>query len=75
MCTLVTRDHLQTIHHEMGHTVYQMLYANLPEVFRRGANSGFHEAVGDTIGLSVDTIQHLAKLGLVKKSTFTNGTL
>lgn len=34
--------------------------------FRDGANDGFHEAVGDTLALSVSTPGHLEKLGLLK---------
>ena len=32
-----------------------------PIIFRTGANPGFHEAVGDTIALSVNTPEHLYK--------------
>ena len=49
----------------MGHIEYYMMYTNQPYIFRDGANSGFHEAVGDTIALSVSTPRHLqCKLGL-----------
>ncbi|KRY72327.1 Propionyl-CoA carboxylase alpha chain, mitochondrial [Trichinella pseudospiralis] len=34
-------------------------YADQPSVFRSGANPGFHEAIGDTIALSVATPSHL----------------
>lgn len=34
-------------------------------IFRNGANPGFHEAIGDTIALSVATPQHLQKIGLL----------
>ena len=30
-----------------------MAYRNLPALFRGGANDGFHEAIGDTVNLSV----------------------
>jgi hypothetical protein len=33
--------------------------------------SGFHEAVGDTIALSVSTPQHLEKVGLLENYTDT----
>lgn len=74
MCTEVDQYNLQTVHHEMGHVIYYMLYAHLPLVFRAGANSGFHEAVGDTISLSVETIRHQAELGLVKSNVQSKGT-
>jgi len=34
-------------------------------MFRESANPGFHEAVGDTLSLSVSTPQHLFKIGLL----------
>lgn len=34
-------------------------------MFRDSANPGFHEAVGDTLSLSVSTPQHLVKIGLL----------
>ncbi|KAL8582095.1 hypothetical protein ACOMHN_004015 [Nucella lapillus] len=64
-CTEVTMDHFSTAHHEMGHVEYYLLYKGLPAVFRRGANPGFHEAVGDTISLSVETPKHLHQIGLL----------
>lgn len=43
-----------------------MHYNTLPYVFRNGANPGFHEAIGDTIALSVSTNRHLQRVGLLK---------
>lgn len=68
MCTHVTHKDLITVHHEMAHIQYFINYRKLPKVFRDGANPGFHEAIGDAIGLSVATPKHLQKLGLVHKS-------
>uniref|UniRef100_A0A1B0GNY6 Angiotensin-converting enzyme n=1 Tax=Phlebotomus papatasi TaxID=29031 RepID=A0A1B0GNY6_PHLPP len=68
MCTTVTHKDLITAHHEMAHIQYFYNYRNMPKVFRDGANPGFHEAVGDAIGLSVSTPRHLQTLGLVHKS-------
>ncbi|CAL4069886.1 unnamed protein product, partial [Meganyctiphanes norvegica] len=65
-CTDITMGNFITVHHEMGHTQYQMAYSHLPSAFRTGANPGFHEAVGDVIGLSVSTPKHLYKIGLLK---------
>ncbi|XP_033732880.1 angiotensin-converting enzyme-like isoform X2 [Pecten maximus] len=62
MCTNVTMDYFETIHHEMGHVQYFMAYENQPVVYRRGANGGFHEAIGDTIANAVRTPQHLCEL-------------
>jgi len=39
-------EDLITVHHEMGHVQYFLQYKHQPLVFRRGANPGFHEAVG-----------------------------
>lgn len=65
MCTKVNAEDFITIHHEMGHIHYYMAYRNQPTTFRTGANPGFHEAIGDTIALSVATPKHLHKIGLL----------
>lgn len=65
MCTTITQSDLITIHHEMGHIQYYLQYKDQPVAFREGANPGVHEAVGDTLALSVSTIDHLYKLGLI----------
>ncbi|GAU88092.1 hypothetical protein RvY_00850-3 [Ramazzottius varieornatus] len=57
-----------TVHHEMGHVEYYLQYKDLEIPFRRGANDGFHEAVGDTLALSVQTPSHLKSLGLLADS-------
>lgn len=41
------------------------LYKDQPLVYRTGANPGFHEAIGDTIALSVSTPQHLKTVNLL----------
>lgn len=51
ICTIIDDEYLYTIHHEMGHVEYYMSYEKQPFYFRDGANSGFHEAIGDTIGI------------------------
>lgn len=52
MCTQITNDYFYTIHHEMGHVEYYMAYnKKQPYLYQDGANSAFHEAIGDTIGL------------------------
>ena len=48
-----------------------MFYWNQPLVYRDGANPGFHEAVGDTILLSVKTPTHLNKVGLLQNISTT----
>ncbi|XP_068203987.1 angiotensin-converting enzyme-like isoform X2 [Palaemon carinicauda] len=66
-CTKVNMVDLITAHHEMGHIQYYIQYKDLPYVFRNGANPGFHEALGDTLALSVSTPKHLKKIGLLKE--------
>ena len=67
MCIDVTAEDFSTIHHELGHNFYQRAYNKLPMVFRDGANDGFHEAVGDTISLSI-TPEYLVKIGLIDQA-------
>ena len=65
MCIDITAEDFTTIHHELGHNFYQRAYNKQPFLFRDSANDGFHEAVGDTIALSV-TPEYLVKIGLLK---------
>lgn len=65
MCTSVNMEDFITVHHEMGHIMYYILYKDQPLLFRTGATPAFHEAVGDTIALSVSTPKHLQKVGLL----------
>jgi peptidyl-dipeptidase A len=64
MCIDQTEEDFTTIHHELGHNFYSRAYAMQPPIFRDSANDGFHEAIGDTIALSV-TPEYLGKVGLV----------
>jgi len=66
MCIEITADDFRTIHHELGHNYYQRAYGHLPYLFRDSAHDGFHEAVGDTIALSV-TPGYLQQVGLLDK--------
>lgn len=65
MCSRLNQEDLITIHHEMGHCEYYLAYRDLPSTFREGANPGFHEAIGDTIALSVENPEHLKSVGLL----------
>ncbi|MBZ5670644.1 MAG: M2 family metallopeptidase [Acidobacteriia bacterium] len=67
MCIDITAEYFSTIHHELGHNFYQRAYSHQPFLFRDSANDGFHEAIGDTIALSI-TPQYLVKLGLLDKA-------
>jgi peptidyl-dipeptidase A len=68
MCIEITAEDFGTIHHELGHNFYQRAYNTQPYLFRDSANDGFHEAVGDTIALSI-TPEYLVKLGFLEKPT------
>ena len=68
MCIEVTAEDFHTVHHELGHNYYQRAYARQPFLFRESAHDGFHEAVGDTIALSV-TPGYLAQVGLAPSDT------
>lgn len=67
MCTQQNAEDFTTIHHELGHNFYQRAYKDLPVIFRDSANDGFHEAIGDTIALSV-TPEYLVKIGLLDRA-------
>ena len=64
MCIEIKDEDFVTIHHELGHNFYQLAYKNQPPLFQDSANDGFHEAVGDTIALSV-TPEYLKEVGLL----------
>ena len=66
MCIQINEEDFSVVHHELGHNYYQMAYAGQPFLFRDSANDGFHEAIGDTMALSV-TPQYLKQLGLIDK--------
>lgn len=63
MCIEINEEDFVTVHHELGHNVYQRAYKAQPPLFADSANDGFHEALGDTIALSV-TPAYLDKIGL-----------
>ena len=64
MCIQKTGEEFNVIHHELGHNFYQRAYKNQPVYFQNSANDGFHEAIGDTIALSV-TPKYLREIGLI----------
>jgi peptidyl-dipeptidase A len=67
MCTKVNADDFVTIHHELGHNYYQRAYNKQPFLYKNGANDGFHEAIGDTVALSI-TPDYLVKIGLLDQA-------
>ncbi|MGH1372255.1 MAG: M2 family metallopeptidase [Cellvibrionaceae bacterium] len=66
MCIQKNAEDFQTVHHELGHNYYQRAYNEQPFVLRGSANDGFHEAIGDTIALSI-TPSYLVQLGLLEE--------
>ncbi|MCB1581787.1 MAG: M2 family metallopeptidase [Xanthomonadales bacterium] len=64
MCIKVDQEDFVTIHHEMGHNFYQRAYKDQSIIYRNGANDGFHEAIGDTVALSI-TPKYLKDIGLI----------
>ncbi|MGH7286302.1 MAG: M2 family metallopeptidase, partial [Polyangiaceae bacterium] len=71
VCLQPTEEDLITVHHELGHSYYFQSYYQLPILFQAGANDGFHEAIGDTIALSV-TPGYLTQMGLLAQSNEAN---
>lgn len=67
MCIKVNGDDFVTIHHELGHNYYQRAYNKQPPLYLDGANDGFHEAIGDTVALSM-TPEYLVQIGLLERS-------
>lgn len=63
-CIEPNAEEFETIHHELGHIYYDLAYNNQPLLFQNGANDGFHEAIGDTIVLSI-TPGYLNAIGLI----------
>jgi peptidyl-dipeptidase A len=73
MCIQITGEDFVTVHHELGHNFYQRAYRNQPFLFKNGANDGFHEAIGDTIALSI-TPEYLKQVGLLQTVPQTDDT-
>ncbi len=67
MCIEINAEDFATVHHELGHNFYQRAYNRQPVLFRDSANDGFHEAIGDTIALSI-TPEYLVKVGLLDQA-------
>jgi peptidyl-dipeptidase A len=64
-CIRVKADDFFTVHHELGHNLYQRAYKDQPYLFENGANDGFHEAIGDFAGLNALTPGYLKQLGII----------
>ena len=66
MCTEINAEDFYTVHHELGHNFYQRAYKDQPYLYKNGAHDGFHEAIGDFIGLSI-TPEYLEQIGLISE--------
>ncbi|MCX7545251.1 M2 family metallopeptidase [Marinicella gelatinilytica] len=64
MCIKEDYEDFVTVHHELGHNFYQRAYKDKSILYRNGANDGFHEAIGDTIALSM-TPKYFKDIGLI----------
>jgi peptidyl-dipeptidase A len=64
MCIRIVDEDFRTIHHELGHNFYQRAYRHQPFLFEDSANDGFHEAIGDTIALSI-TPEYLKQINML----------
>ncbi|HEX2311085.1 MAG TPA: M2 family metallopeptidase, partial [Vicinamibacterales bacterium] len=64
MCIEVTEDDFNTVHHELGHVFYYLAYRHQPFLFKESANDAFHEAIGDTVALSI-TPSYLKAIDLI----------
>ena len=66
-CVEINEEQLETLHHELGHIYYYLMYKDQPSVFKGGAHDGFHEAIGDTVQLSM-TPAYLKEKGLISET-------
>lgn len=73
-CVEPTEEQLSTMHHELGHIYYYLAHNKLPPIFQGGAHDGFHEAIGDTITLSL-TPTHLQAIGLLESAALSDEAL
>ena len=74
MCIDVNAEDFKTIHHELGHNYYQRAYKEQTFLYRNSANDGFHEALGDTLSLSI-TPAYLTQIGLLETEPDASGDL
>ena len=64
-CTNVKHFDFIVAIHELAHIQYFIQYQNQSYYYKHGANPGFHEAVGDIVGLSIGTPSYFQQLGLL----------
>lgn len=64
-CLRPNADDFYTAHHELGHNYYDLAYRDQTQLFKDGANDGFHEAIGDLVALYSVSPSYLKEIGLV----------
>ncbi len=74
MCIKASAEDFKSIHHELGHNYYQRAYKGQSHLYRAGANDSFHEAIGDTVALSI-TPGYLQKIGLLEDIPDASGDI
>ena len=74
MCIKKDAEDFNTIHHELGHNYYQRAYNKQSFLYANSANDGFHEALGDTVALSI-TPEYLNQIGLLETIPETGSDL
>lgn len=73
MCGEVQEQSFTEAIHEMGHVQYYMAYHHLPMLYRNGANSAFHEAVGETMVYASLSPQCLELMKITESSDISRG--
>jgi peptidyl-dipeptidase A len=70
-CIDASQEELMTVYHELGHVYYYLSYKDQPYLFQSGAHDGFHEAIGDTVNLSMTPayMHQIGLMGPVKQSS------
>lgn len=71
MCIRKNAEDFAVLHHELGHNYYYHYYYQLPPLYQTGAHDGFHEAIGDSLQLSI-TPAYLGEIGLLDEVPETN---
>lgn len=71
-----TAEWYETTHHELGHIYYYLAYnrPGVPLLLRRGANRGFHEAIGSLLGFAAMQSPFLKDVGLLPESAQSDQT-
>lgn len=74
MSVVPNTEWYETTHHELGHIYYYLTYTNpdVPVLLRKGANRGFHEAIGSLLGLAAMQKPYMQHLKLIPADSKTD---